>query len=130
MSIGAYDPDGEENTQVRPAWSKPKDDLDTAALKACGRQYFKSSTERKVWRALRDKAQGATEEDIMYSAWMEHNVGLCRDANIKMKHIVRVFATLISMIENDQRRIDWVAANRERIMKERASSVTDSFFEN
>lgn len=131
MSIQYMDPDSDdENPTVRPAWSKPKDDVDGLALRTCGRQYFKSPKERKEWRALRDKTLGANIDDILYDAWIKHNIEYCAGQNQRFTKFN--FTILIKMIQNDQRRVDWFAANREKVMKSRKAAaigaVSDSFF--
>lgn len=128
MPVGSYDPDSEEGQVQRPAWSRPKDDLDKSALEACGRKYFKTSEERKAWKALREKALGATDEKILFEEWIKHNIKLCAEANKKARRTERIFPTLLRMIANSDRRVDWEAANRETILQNRLKGVEELLF--
>jgi hypothetical protein len=121
-----YDPDSdEENPKVRPAWSKTKSELQKAALLACHRVYFKSREERKRWNLLEEKTRGATDEEIMFAAWIKHNTTLCANAN--SLQLVRTFDTLLAMIGNEERRKDWVAKNRKEVFLNNKVSVENIF---
>ncbi|MDP2364982.1 MAG: hypothetical protein Q8M94_14585 [Ignavibacteria bacterium] len=126
QTVSWYDPD-EEATQFgkRPAWQRAKTDLQKKALAACGRKYFKSREERKRWNALEEKARGATEEDILFEAWILHNAKLCERAN--GLQITRVFGVLLAMIENEERQLDWKVANREHVFADKKLDIESLF---
>lgn len=128
-SVGMYDPDNDnQSSSMIKKSMEPKTDFQRRAFKACRRSYFKNTTERKRFRTLETPGLGATEESIMHQEWIKHNIGLVEEAN-KTKTI-RNLAVLMSMIENQERKTDWVASNRERVMKSRASGLEDLLFDN
>lgn len=110
------------------AWMRPNDNrpTDLLLLSSTGRKYFKTSGERKEWKALQDMALGADDGSIMFDAWIRHNIDLARKAN--MRQTVRTLPWVLTAIKNESRRVDWVAANRERILKERANALEEQFF--
>lgn len=115
-----FDPDENERTVQRAAL-KAKTALQERALAACGRKYFKSTEERKRWRLLEGKTLGATDEQILYAAWMYHNIELWEKANSKM--IERIFYKLMSAMENEERRIDWEVTNRTKVFADRKIDI-------
>jgi hypothetical protein len=125
--LGTYDPDEEGNPTIIRNSMLPKNALQTRAFKACGRTMFKSTEDRKRWRLLEDKTFGGEERHIMYKAWMEHNIGLCEQANAKTEIPTRTFVSLMKYIENENRRVDWESANREKIMTSRSSAIKSRF---
>jgi hypothetical protein len=121
-----YDPDSdEENPKVRPAWSKTKTELQKVVLLACHRAYFKSPEERKRWNALEEKACGATDEEIMFEAWIRYNATLCANAN--SLQLVRTFSVLLAMIENEERRKDWVVKNIKEVLLNKKTDIENIF---
>ena len=129
MPIGFYDPDADpkEEARLKKKSSLPKTELAKLAFAACRRTYFKMGTdEKKRWKAIEAPTLGASQEDIMILEWIKHNIGLAREAN-KMQ-TVRSLGWLMSACENQDRRSDWIVANRDRVLKERAKAITDDFF--
>ena len=126
QSLSLFDPDDDDLLPgIRPGWSKTKTDLQKKALGACERTYFKSPSERKRWNALEEKTRGATDEQILFVEWIKHNIELCEKAN--SRQITRVFATLLTMCENNERRIDWITSNREKVLADRKIDVEAIF---
>ena len=124
--------DGDEKQEKVYAWMKPNDHrpTDVLLLVACGRtrMRFKSQTERNRWKALQEKALGADDDSVMFDAWIKHNIDLAKKVNQSERRIVRTVPWVCSAIENQERQVDWVAANRERILQERAKVVEEQFF--
>lgn len=119
-----FDPDEEEQTVQRTAL-KPKTPLQERALTACGRKYFKNTKERGRWRLLEGKTLGATDEQILFEAWLCHNIALWEKANSRTT--TRIFYTLMSAMENEERQRDWEAANREKVFANRKIDVSALF---
>jgi hypothetical protein len=123
-SLYLFDPDEDEQTIQRAAL-RAKTPLQERALAACGRKYFKSTEERKRWRLLEGKTLGGTDEQILYAAWLYHNIELWEKANSKM--VERIFYKLMSAMENEERRIDWEVANRAKVFADRKIDVSALF---
>jgi len=124
--IGLFDPDEDDaNPRVRPGWSKPKTELQRSALASCNRRWFKSSGERREWNALEQKALGGTQESIMHQEWIKHNIQLCVTANSRRPE--RSFTILIKMIQNEDRKVDWIVANRDKVLAARSTAIKSIF---
>lgn len=129
--IGQYDPDeeGPEAPVKRPAWMLPKDELDKKLLEACRCKYFKTAAMRKQWRSIRGHFLGANEESFLWEAWVKHNIEIARKEN--QRSLTRVVQWVLNRCEDlkteGTNRKDWFAANRDRVLKERASSIGKFF---
>ena len=121
-TIGWYDPDEDEgNERKYQAWQIPKTNLLISAMSASGRKYLKSREEQRRWKFIEEKTLGSTEYQIMFEAWVRHNIELNVSANTRS--LTRSFAALMTMIENREREVDWIIANKEEVMKSRAQSI-------
>lgn len=123
MPVGYYDPDGGGYENMMRKSLTAKTSLQEKALLACRRTSlrFKNVAERKAFKDLETHGLGATNDAIVYVAWMEHNIQLVVDANAKK--LQRTMTTLIKMIGNNDRRADWEVHNRDKVLKERAVSI-------
>jgi hypothetical protein len=127
-SLGGFDPDEVDNpTIMHNALLPKKNTLEPSALAACKRTAFKSTAERRRWKALADRASGGEERHIMYYEWMKHNIELAEKANAKATIPVRIFTNLMTAIENENRRVDWEAANKKNVMASRVEAVKSRF---
>jgi len=126
-SFGSYDPDEENNPSIMKASLQPKNALQKRALSACGRTGFKNTADRARWRKLEDKTYGGEERHIMFKAWIEHNIELAEQTNAKSVIPVRIFTNLMTSIENEDRCVDWMGANRKKVMDSKASAVKSRF---
>ena len=130
-----FDPDAEEVPVKRPAWQTPKDQQGIRALKACGRQYFTNGVfaigdgetlrEDKHWKAIHERTLGATDECIMFSAWVDSCIDWAKKKNTP--RITMMFPNLIKYINNTDKATDWIARNYEAVMKSRKSSIIEKF---
>jgi hypothetical protein len=125
--LGTYDPDEENNPSIMIAALAPKNDLQKKAMDACRRTGFKNKQDRTRWRKLEDRTFGGEEHHVMYKAWMEHNIDICATANSKTTIPTRSFVVLMLMIENENRRVDWEAANKDKVMASRATLIKSRF---
>lgn len=131
--VGSYDPDADDRvTGLQKARPKGKTDLQRSALLATGHRtqqgeagLFGSNDQKKRFRAIEDRALGADEESRMIAAWMRHNIKLAADANKFMT--IRSMWWLLAAMENEDRMIDWISANRQRVLKEEHEFVKDMF---
>ena len=126
-ALGSYDPDEENNPTIMRAALQPKNALQSRALSACKRKGFKSTKDRARWRKLEDKTYGGEERHIMFKAWMEHNIELAEKTNARSAIPVRIFTNLMASIENENRCVDWMGANKKKIMASKASAVKSRF---
>jgi len=99
-----------------PKWKKPTTDLCIRALAACGRKYFKDKAERSRWIAIEKammpldaagKVRYPTRYVIETIEWFENKN---RNYQIEKgkKGVCFVFAGLLKMLENRERRDDWI----------------------
>jgi hypothetical protein len=126
MSLGGYDPDGEAfGAAKHPAWSIPKSDLAKRALAACGRKYFhghtKHDSEFERFDAHEQRALGANDDSYLYRKWIENGIQWAETTNVKGIEIA--FPTVLLFLDNNERRIDWIARNKKRLLEERKNSV-------
>ena len=114
------------------AWQRanPKRSTDTLILNATGRTLFVSREERREWEAIQEQALGATDAAIMHDAWIKEVISWAVRENTKAHRIVRKLTWVLKVIQNNNLKTDWVSSNFKRIMKERADSVKESFFDN
>lgn len=125
MGIGYYDPDGSNFQGKRPAWATPKTQLAKDALAACGRKYFHGNTkhdsEYERFNVQETRAMGANNECYLYKKWIESCVEWAKSKNIQGLAIT--FPALLNLLENDERRNDWHAQNRTRLIEERKNNI-------
>lgn len=117
MPVGNYDPDHDEQPAKRPAWSKPKTPLAVRLLKACRRKYFSSREERKKWNIIEGKTIGENDDSFLHRKWVEKCIGEWEVHN--KNGLVRILPALLSYMDNDDRRNDWIAKNKAEILKNR-----------
>lgn len=126
MPVGYYDPDWSSGGgQKRPSWATPKTKLAQDALAICGRKYFHGQTkhlsEFSDWDKIEQRTMGADEDSFLYKMWVMSCMEWAKKMNIK--GIVITFGTVLKMINNDENKIDFIAKNKERLLKERKQSV-------
>lgn len=128
--------DGQDAEEMRsaavPGWARPKTPLQKRALLATGHRnrvgeagLFPYRDLANRFRAVEEKARGATQEEIMMQEWMLHCIGYCEEKN--KTQIVRSLKILVAMIENEDKRIVWIAANRERVLAARGDALKSRF---
>lgn len=125
MATGYFDPD-EDEAQARgkrPAWSKPKKEFTKEAMAACRRQFFNTRDEQKRWDLIEQKTLGSTEEDYLYLCWVKHKIAHVKAVNAKVNQFS--FGALMTMIENEEKRIEWTTNNRKRLLDERRNKGND-----
>lgn len=128
MTVGTFDPDNEGSEQPKiPAWKKPKTELAKSAIGAIpSRKYFKDKPEKKRWDTIEQKSMGEDEASFLFRKWVEHKIAYVAKANAHT--ITRSFSNLLAQIENDDWRIEWIAKNRNRLLKERAESIPNASY--
>ncbi len=118
MGVGFCDPDADERGETsRPKRPVHVTELQEAALRATrhvsrtgATTYFSSKEHVKRFKALEEKARGAGDEGFLFKKWMEYNIRYV--ATINEKTMVIGMGNLLKRMENEDRRIDWMAANR------------------
>jgi len=125
--VGTYDPDWVGGEMSRPAWATPKSPLAIEALKVCGRKYFKGQTKHNsefaLWEEQERKAIGASDECFLQRAWIKNVIEWVRQKNIK--GTVITFPVLLKMISDDDRRIDFLGINKDRLLKARKENIPE-----
>ena len=120
-SVYSYDPDEDEPTTKRPAWTIPTTTLSTKALAACRRKFFqgqrKHGGEFEQWERIESKVIGATEDAYLYKRWIENCIAWAVGMNAKTNIIS--FEKLMHLIENDEKRIATTASRRTQWLAER-----------
>lgn len=108
----------EEADQGRPKWQIPPvdDTLLATAMDACGRKYFQSHQERKMWKEIRQ----AVVARQMSAAWVTH---CCEYASQKQR---MPFPNLLKWIGNTDKMRDWEARQSPRPV-ETAASTPEQF---
>ena len=119
-----------------PKWKKPNDDLCELAFGAVGRKYFANKKERSRWIEIRKAAmsldtKGATKYPI---EWIKTIIQWATDTNKSyraqtQKFVSKItFPALLSAIENEERRKDWVSymlTHPEALRKLRGRDFTE-----
>ena len=125
--VGTYDPDWVEGNTVHPAWATPKSPLAIEALKVCGRKYFHGQTmhnsEFALWEEQARKTIGASDEHFLQRAWIKNVIEWARGMN--KQGIKITFPVLLRMIADDDRRIDFLGINKERLLKDRKENIPE-----
>jgi hypothetical protein len=107
--------------QKHPKWKIASTDLQRRALDACGRTYFASQNERAQWNKIERSAipySPQVEDAVMHIEWIEEKIAFCEIDNLKAKKVRGTFKTkwtfdkLISMINNEERRQQWLSRKR------------------
>jgi hypothetical protein len=125
--VGTYDPDWVAGNQSRPAWAVPKTPIAIEALRVCGRSYFRGQTKHNsefaLWEEQERKIIGASDECFLQRAWIKNVIEWAREKN-KQGTII-TFPVLLKMIADDDRRIDFMGINRERLLKARKNNIPE-----
>lgn len=129
MSVKSYDPDDDDvnySRKKKPASWQGKTKLQKALLEACGRtsNYFSSKQEKQAFVKHEEYALGERTDSYLYRKWIEYNIEKAKIFNKKI--VTRTVSNVIRAIDNEEIRIDWIARNRKRLLKERKTfSITD-----
>ncbi len=130
-AVGCFDPDADERGETsRPKRPVRVSELQEKALRATrhisgtgATTYFSSREHVKRFKALEEKARGADTEGFLFRKWMEYHIEKVAESN--KKEMLFSMGNLIKRMENEDRRIDWTAANRKRLLAQRMESAKD-----
>ena len=126
-SVGTFDPDWVTENDNRPAWATPKSPLAIEALQICGRKYFRGQTKHQsefaLWEKIECKTIGASDECFLQREWIKSIFEWVRKMNIK--GTVITFPVMIKMIADNDRRIDYLGKNENRLLKSRKENIPD-----
>lgn len=134
--MGYYDPDLVTNSggQKRPAWSIPTEgSLADEAMKTCPpKKYFagtskRTSDEYKKWDKIQQMAMGADDESYMFKMWVYECFRWPKSQNIRGTHVS--FGMLTGSILDDNRRTEWIARNRVKVLAGRKNNVPTDVME-
>jgi hypothetical protein len=121
--VGSYDPDTEDNEVraiKRPSWSIPQTPLAQSALSACGRQFFKGNNKKvefASWKEIEEKTLGEDDESYLYTEWVKSRIEYV--AKFNSTRLSLLFDNLMRQINNNEKRIDWIIKNRNRVLAKR-----------
>ncbi len=130
-AVGCFDPDADERGEsARPKRPVRVSELQEKALRATrhvsrtgATTYFSSREHVKRFKALEEKARGADDEGFLFRQWMLHNIEHVEKINQQRMWIG--MGNLLARMENEDRRIDWTAANRKWLLAQRMESAKD-----
>lgn len=122
-----YEDVNEDGTEVKSMSYNPKKDparigktlFQVRALKSCRLTHFTDRAQHKAFKEVEDLGLGGTDEHYLMRKWMDNCVGQWEAAN-KARN-TRPLKNLITYMRNVDKRTEWIAKNRTRLLIERKS---------
>ena len=101
-----------------------KTPLQARALASCRLPRFSSRPQHKAFKDVEQIAIGASNDAYLVHKWIENCISVWESAN-KMR-TVRPLDGLISYMNNEAKRIDWIAKNQKRLLENRKKEGKES----